>query len=198
MIFGVLLILAQIAIRMVSPRISGKIADDVITTMDVTLLPRMMFILGGLAVLSSGCIYLRGYLLETVSMSVIYEIRQKCFEHLHELPFRFYDKHRIGEIMSRLTGDVESIRNFLAGGMVMIIQESLFYFGSLIMIGSISIPLALVLFLFTPLLAVAGRNFDRHIRPAFDANREQGAVLNTLTQEVISGIRVVKAYAREP
>jgi len=195
---GILLILAQIAIRMVSPRISGAIADDVITSMNLELLPKMMLILGGLAILGSGCIYLRGYLLETVSMGVIFQIRQKCFEHLHELPYRFFDNHRIGEITSRLIGDVESIRNFLAGGMVMIIQEALFYFGSLIMIASISVPLALVLFLFTPLLAVAGRNFDKHIRPAFDANREQGAVLNTLTQEVMSGIRVVKAYAREP
>jgi len=197
-LFGVILIFVFIAIRMVSPKISGAITDEVIGKLDLNLLPKMMAILAGLSIISSGCIYLRGYLLETVSMGVIYNVRQRCFEHLHELPFRFYDKHRIGEIMSRLTGDVEAIRNFLAGGMVNIIQESFFYFGSLIMIATISLPLALILFVFTPLLAVFGWRFDKRIRPAFDANREQSAVLNTLTQEVISGIRVVKAYAREP
>lgn len=196
-IVGLTLTLLLMVIRLVAPQITGMVVDDVILGGMLDVLPKLLWLMGGLTLGSGLTIYLRGLLFEKISMEVVYRIRTNLFEHLHELPYRFYDKHRIGEIMSRMTGDIEAIRNFIAGGIVTIIEQSLYFLGSMIMILTISPVLAGILLLITPFLAVVCYKFRKAIRSRFDAIRDQSAVLNARTQENISGIRVVKAYARE-
>ena len=197
MFTGLAVTLLLMTIRMVSPQITGMVVDDVIMGGELALLPKLLILMAALTVGSGASIYLRGLIFEKVSMEMVYNIRTRLFEHLHELPFRFYDNHRIGEIMSRMTGDIEAIRNFIAGGIVTIIEQSLYYIGAMIMICTISPLLAVILLLITPILAVVCYKYNRAIRPRFDRIRDQGAVLNARAQENISGIRVVKAYARE-
>ncbi|NLG37925.1 MAG: ABC transporter ATP-binding protein, partial [Clostridiales bacterium] len=105
--------------------------------------------------------------------------------------------HRIGEIMSRMTGDIESIRNLIASGIITIIEQSINFIGAIIIVFTISPLLGGMLLLIAPILAFVGFRFDRSIRPAFHRIREQNAVLNARTQESIAGVRVVKAFARE-
>jgi ATP-binding cassette subfamily B protein len=123
--------------------------------------------------------------------------RQGLYEHLSSLPYRFYDKHKIGEIMSRMTGDIESIRAFIANGLIQLVEQTGFYFASLIIIFVLSPKVAIVLFATTPVLAYIGFKFKDTIHPAFDKIREQNAVLNTRTQENIAGMRLVKAFDRQ-
>lgn len=197
LVIGFLMILVLQAGRLYAPKISGIIVDDVIRAGNYDLLPRMLIIYAVLFSCIALLMYLRGLVFENISQSVIFTIRQTLFEHLHELPFRFYDHHRIGEIMSRLTGDVEAIRNFIAGGLITIVEQSFHFIGAMIMIFLIAPQLAGLFLVLTPILAFVGYKFDRTIRPAFNAIRDQGAVLNTKAQENISGIRVVKAYSQE-
>jgi len=183
--------------RLFSPVISGIIVDDIITDGNYALLPKMLIILGCLFVGIATLNYLRGLMFERISQNLLFEIRQTMFHHLHELPFRFYDKHRIGEIMTRMTGDVDAIRNFVASGIITILEQSIHFVGAMIMVFVYAPQLAGVFIVMTPILAFVGFKFDRSIRPTFNAIRDQGAVLNTKAQENISGIRVVKAYSQE-
>ncbi|MGI6317108.1 MAG: ABC transporter ATP-binding protein [Christensenellales bacterium] len=183
--------------RMVTPMISARMVDEVIMKLDLTMMPKLLITLLGLSVLSSSMVYFRGVLFELMSQKIIFSIRTEMFEHLHTLPFAFYDKHRIGEIMSRMTQDVEAIRHLIAGGLVTILEQTFYYVGAMIMISTISPLLALTLLCLTPLLGWVCFRLNRAVRPRFDAMRDQSAVLNTHTQENISGIRVVKAYAME-
>jgi ATP-binding cassette subfamily B protein len=96
-----------------------------------------------------------------------------------------------------MTGDIEAIRMFIAGGLMQIFEQSLFYIGSLIFVFFLSYKIALILLAITPLLAFIGYKFDKNMRPAFNNIREQNAVLNTRTQENIAGTRLVKAYNRQ-
>ena len=115
---AMLLQLVVIASRMVAPLIQRSIVNDVIPNLALDLLGPLCAGLLGLVITRAACTYIRGLTLERVSQSVVFDLRTGLYRHMQELPYQFYDNHRIGEIMSRMTGDIEGIRNIIAGGLV--------------------------------------------------------------------------------
>ncbi len=192
----VALILAN-ATRLILPLISGWIVDDVIKGGILEKLPGFCAAILGLTVLRAVCNYIRGVSFEKLSQNYVYDLRTGLYRHLSEMSYSFYDKNYIGEIMSRMTGDIEGIRNLLAGGVVQICENCIWFFGSLILLFFINWRLALVMVLIAPIVAVVALKFHSKIHVAFKDVREQNAVLSTKTQENISGVRVVKAFAQE-
>ncbi len=192
----VALILAN-ATRLILPLFSGWIVDDVIEGGLVEKLPGLCAGILGLTVLRAVCNYIRGVSFEKLSQNYVYDLRTSLYRHLSEMSYSFYDKNYIGEIMSRMTGDIEGIRNLLAGGVVQICENAIWFFGSLILLFFINWRLALVMVLIAPIVAVIALKFHSKIHVAFKDVREQNAVLSTKTQENISGVRVVKAFAQE-
>ncbi len=186
-----------IATRLVAPYITRSIVNDVIGNQWLDGLFPLCGLLLALVIARGIGNYVRSVMFERISQNVAYDLRTGLYEHLQELPYEFYDKNRIGEIMSRMTGDLEGIRNLIAGGLVTAYDNALCFVGSLIFMGFMSWKLTLIMLVFCPILAYAAFRFNRRIRPAFAQIREQNAVLNTRTQENISGMRVVKAFARE-
>lgn len=183
--------------RLVAPYLTKSVVNDVITAGVLDLLFPLTAALMVLAVVRGVANYVRSLLFERASQDVAFDLRTGLYAHLQEMPYEFYDKHRIGEIMSRMTGDLEGVRNLIAGGLVTAYDNLLCFVLGLICLGSMSWQLALVTAVFCPLLAVTAFQFNKHIRPAFADIREQNAVLNTRTQENLAGVRVVKAFARE-
>ena len=184
--------------RLVAPYFTRAVINDVIPNLDLRLLTWVSVGLIGLALVRGVGNYVRGLLLERVSQDVVYDLRTGIYAHMEELPYSFYDHHRIGEIMSRMTGDIEGIRNLIAGGLVTVVNNLFNFVGALIFLSFLSPSLMLSLLVFAPIIAVVAWIFRKKIRPAFVATREQNAVLNTRTQENLAGMRVVKAFAREP
>lgn len=196
---AMLLQLAVIASRMIAPLIQKSIVNDVIPNPDeLSRLTPLCAGLLALVVARALCTYRRGIILERVSQNVVFDLRTGLYRHMQELPYQFYDKHRIGEITSRMTGDIEGIRNLIAGGLVSIFDNLLNFVGALIFLSFLSWELLLALIIFAPILAVTAWKFRAKIHPVFREIREQNAVLNTRTTENLSGMRVVKAFAREP
>ncbi len=184
--------------RMIAPLITRSIVNNVIPSQALEKLGPLCLWLIGLVVVRAACNYERAIVLERVSQNVVFDLRTGLYRHMQELPYQFYDKHRIGEIMSRMTGDIEGIRNLIAGGLVTIFDNFLNFVGALAFLTFLSWELMLALLLFAPILAVTAWQFRKRIHPAFVNIREQNAVLNTRTQENLAGMRVVKAFAREP
>ena len=151
----------------------------------------------GMVLLRAVANYSRGLIMERVSQNVVYDLRTGLYSHLQELPYEFYDHNRVGEIMSRMTGDIEGIRNLIAGGIITVFDNSLKFIGGLVFMTFMSWQLTLALIIIAPILSVTAWQFNKRIRPVFRSIREQNAVLNTRTQENLAGIRVVKAFARE-
>lgn len=202
LILGFICMGLYLGIRLYFPMLTIALVDDIIYagkfgSQEKRLLYVVLSTMIGLAILRAFFAYARQLLFQSISQNVLYDIRVGLFEHLHSLPYRFYDNHQVGEVMSRMTGDIESIRAFIAAGIMQIVENTVFYFGSLIIISTLSMPLAGALFIFTPILAIIGYKFDKAMRPKFAAMREQSAVLSSRTQETVSGAKVVKAYARE-
>lgn len=196
-VIGFVFLIAANATRLIAPRITGWLVDDVIEGGNESLLIPLCIALLGLTVLRSVSNYVRGVAFEKLSQNFVFDMRTDLYDHLQEMSYSFYDNNYIGEIMSRMTGDIEGLRNMLAGGVVQLAENLIWFVGSLILLFFLSWKLALLMVVVAPIVAVVAVLFRRKIHPAFRDLREQNAVLSTKTQENISGARVVKAFAQE-
>ncbi len=199
---GYVMLFIFLAILLVAPLLTKTIVDDVIYAgtfgeKEQSTLYTVLLLMVAFAVSRALLVYFRLLIFEKISQNIIYDLRTGLYEHLNSMPFRFYDKHQIGEIMSRMTGDIEAIRMFIAVGLMQVVEQAVLYIGSLVFVFTLSYQIALILLAITPLLAYIGFKFDKTIRPAFNDIREQNAILNTRTQENIAGVRLVKAYNRQ-
>lgn len=183
--------------RLITPFVTRSVVNNVIVAGQLQLLLPLCGLLLGLTAVRAGSGYARSMLLERSSQSVAYDLRCGLYEHLHAMPHGFYDKHRVGEIMSRMTGDLEGIRDFLSGGILTIFDNTLLFFGSLIFMMFMSWQAAVAVLVMLPLLLYLAFRFRSKILPIFRDINQQNATLNTRTQENLAGIHVVKAFARE-
>lgn len=192
-----LLLILFIGINLLLPHIGRVLIDDVIQGGQRSLLPWLLAAILAAALIKGFLVYGRSYLFEQVSQRCLYDLRNDLYTHLHRLPFAYYDNNRIGEIMSRMTGDLEGIRVFLVIGIPILLENAVYFIATAAILFSMNAELAFWTLAATPLLAWGAFRFDKRIRPAFSEIREQQAALNTAAQENISGVRVVKAFARE-
>ena len=183
--------------HLLEPYITAMVVNDVITAGVYNMLLPLCGALIGLAITRGTANFVRGMTLERVSQSVVYDLRTGLYKHMQEMPYGFYDHHRVGEIMSRMTGDIDGIRGLISGGLITVFDNSICFVGSLIFMLFMSWEITLMLLIMCPILAVLAWNFNKRIRPIFRSIREQNAVLNTRAQENLAGMRVVKAFARE-
>lgn len=193
----IVLLTLMTAFRMIVPYITQAVVNDVLPSRNMTLLLELCALLIGMTAVRSVMMYKRGMLIEDVSQSVVYDLRTGLYGHMQELSYSFYDTHHIGEIMSRMTGDIEGVRVLIVNGVVGVIESFMMFTLSLIGMSLMSWKLTMVMVCFCPAVAFVASRLHRRIRPAHTAVREQNAVLNTRTQENISGVRLVKAFARE-
>jgi ATP-binding cassette subfamily B protein len=160
------------------------------------LLPLALAIVGA-AILRLGLTVVRRVVAGKVSLAVEFDLRQRFYAHLQRLELGFFDSQQTGQLMSRATVDLQSIRFFLGYGLIMITQNLLtITLASAVMI-AISPFLALVALLPAPFVVYAASRYNRVSRPAVQEVQQRIAELTAEAEENISGIRIVKAFARE-
>jgi ATP-binding cassette subfamily B protein len=197
LVAGLLIVLSTQALRMVLPLITRSVVNDVIPTADFALMWKLGGLLVGITAVRATMLYTRGIIFERISQNVICDLRTELYSKFQAQSHTFYDKHKIGEIMSRMTGDMEGVRNFVLT-FCMTMGEQFFAFTfACVSMGMISWKLTLATLSVCVPLSIIAAVFNKRIRPMHAAVREQNAVLNTRAQENIAGIRIVKAFARE-
>jgi ATP-binding cassette, subfamily B, multidrug efflux pump len=137
------------------------------------------------------------YTMELVSQRVIYEIRSALYQRLQSLSFSFYDTAQTGELMSRVTADVEALRMASGMGVVNGLMHASTVVGIIIAMFIMDWRLALVSLAFFPVLLWAVTRFSSLVRPAWMSIQAETAQLSATIQEAIAGVRVVRAFARE-
>jgi ATP-binding cassette subfamily B protein len=163
--------------------------------MDLVLLYSLLLIaLGGMRSLAA---FFQGYVQNLAGQSVVRDLRHQLYARLQDLPTSFYRSMPTGQIMSRLTSDVEAVQEFIAWGLLFLAAGLFSFVGTLAILLVINWKLALGVMIPIIPLAVSVYFFDKHIGPAWEGVREQMGRLTTVLQEAISGVRVVKAFARE-
>ncbi len=147
--------------------------------------------------LKSGVNYAQWLVQHQVGQSVVRDLRDQLYSRLQALPPSFYRNMSTGQIMSRVTSDVEAVQEYLGWGFLIQMMGATSFIGTSLILLLLDWQLTLVLYLPLLVLLVIVYHFDRHIGPAWDAVREQMGVLSTVLQENISGVRVVQAFAQE-
>lgn len=196
-IAALFLVTLSSALAVVNPFISGIVVDDVITKGIRNILPACILILIGTTLVRSICRYIYLYIFERVSQDMLYTIRDVVYRRFLDEDFRFYDKHRTGDLMSRQTGDMDAIRHFVAWVIYNVYENSLLLIFALIMFFTVEIKLALCMIAILPISILLAYFQLKNVKPQFHNIRQHFSSLNTAVQENISGNRVVKAFAKE-
>jgi ABC-type multidrug transport system fused ATPase/permease subunit len=160
------------------------------------LLPLALAILGA-GILRMGLTVVRRLIAGKVSLAVEFDLRQQFYAHLQRLDLGFFDGQQTGQLMSRATVDLQAIRFFLGYGLVFITQALLTIVLAGIVMIAINPLLALIALLPAPLIAFSASRYNRFSRPAQQEVQQRIAELTAEAEENVSGIRIVKAFARE-
>ncbi len=137
------------------------------------------------------------YSMEYVAQRVIYDLRNQIYRHLQRLSFSFYDQARTGQLMSRATQDVETLRRFLGFGVINMTANALLFTAILGILAALHWRLTVVSLVTLPAAVYVVAQFGRRVRPAYTEIQQQLAVITATLQENITGVRVVRAFARE-
>ena len=152
----------------------------------------------GLAAFQGGFTFISGALAARTSEGIARRLRNYLFDHVQRLSYTYHDRMQTGELIQRSTSDVDALRLFFADQAIGIGRIILLFAINLIAILNLNWQLALLSILAIPLLVAMSLLFFRRVSKAYEAYQEQDAVLSTTLQENLTGVRVVKAFARQP
>jgi len=141
--------------------------------------------------------FLQGYLSEKSSQGVAYDLRNDIYTKLQNLSFSYHDQAQTGQLMTRVTSDVEMVRQFIGQGFLQLMGALVMLAGSAAVLFAMNWRLALVSLTIIPCVFLVFFRFVRSVQPLFRLVQQRLGALNTVLQENIAGARVVKAFARE-
>ncbi len=141
--------------------------------------------------------FVQAFQAEKTSQGLAFDLRNAIFAKVQRLSFSYYDQNQTGQLMIRATDDVERLRMFIAQGLVLAAQAFLLLIGALVILALTNWSLTLVVVPLLPIAVLLFMAFGRISQPLFMAVQIKLSTLNTILQENLAGIKVVKAFARE-
>ncbi|MBR6164779.1 MAG: ABC transporter ATP-binding protein [Clostridia bacterium] len=196
-IIALCICVASCAMLLVNPALSRRLIDDVIMAQNPDPLMGILMLMLVFKLGREGTRYLMVIFLEKASQNVIFNLRRRLFEKLQYNDMRFFDGHRTGDLMTRMSADLDWCRHFLAYIDYRIIDAACTFLFATVYLTLVNWKLTLLLIVITPVLLLITKFFSKHVRPRFVFMREKLSDMNTAAQENIAGNRVVKAFARE-
>ncbi|NLC69566.1 MAG: ABC transporter ATP-binding protein [Clostridiaceae bacterium] len=197
-ILAFVLLLAFTFADYVFPYILKLIIDFGIEEGNMDYLSKLVAIMFALVVARTLFGYFQGFFMEMAGQKIAYDLRNKLYAHMQYLSFGFFDRIHTGQIMSRMTGDIDCIREFLGFGLINLLLCFINFAATVVILIAMNWKLALMVMFPTPILVYIIARFGKRINPAWKEIREQMGKLTSVLQENVTGIRVVKAFAREP
>jgi len=184
--------LALIPAVQVGRIINGPISDGDKTQLAIDLLIMLAFAAGGFVGM-----WLGGRILAVAAQDAMYRLRKDVFEHTQTLSLRFFDRQPIGDLMSRITNDLDSVGQLFDKGLYPAINSAFTLVITTILMFIVSWQLSIAVILIAPLILLLMQITSRYSGPAFSVLQERTGVLNGAAEEFITGDRTVKAYLVE-
>ena len=179
------------------PWIIKDMIDKVLMERDMAMLN---LIAGGIVVVFffRGVFYYgQSYLVSFVGQRVVIDIREALFEKFQRMPLAYFDRHQTGEIMSYVTNDVQALQNALVEKLIEFVTEASILIGSIVLMFYLDWKLTLITLITVPLVGQAMKIFGRKLKQSGTVIQERLADINSLLQESIAAVRVVKSFVRE-
>jgi ATP-binding cassette subfamily B protein len=195
---AVLAVLLSSAADLATPQILRMLIDRGIAEGDRAFIWQGAFGLVALAVIGGIASFLQGYWSASASHGAAFEMRNEIFDKLQRLSFAYHDRAQTGQLITRVTSDVDLVREFVGGGLVQAVSAILLLVGAVVVLMSMNWQLALVAFSVVPATLIVLLLFVRKLGPMFKIFQQRLSALNTILQENVAGVRVVRAFAREP
>jgi subfamily B ATP-binding cassette protein MsbA len=197
-ILSIAIALASVAASLAVPLGLRELLDTVLHRADRALLDRLALVLLALLVIRSALSFLGGYLLRITGERVVADLRLRIYAHLHDLGLDFFSNQRVGDITSRLTNDVALLRTVASEALVTCVFQTVRFIGCLILVIVLNWRLGLLVLVIMPTTTVLSRWVGRRLQQLARQTQDRLAETTAVANEALSGIRVVKAFAREP
>lgn len=198
--FILVFILIDAAVTLLAPYIIGRAVDAMSyngSKVNFSLLEIMVFILIGSYLMDALLQFLQGWLMAGVSQRIVKSLRSHLFLKLQKLPVAFFDTRTHGELMSRLSNDIDNVSNTISQSTTQLMSGAITILGSLIMMLILSPILTLASLVTVPLVFLLTRTIARKTSVLFKNNQVELGKLNGHIEETISGLQVVKAFNHE-
>jgi len=196
LIITVLLVAATTGLDLLGTYLMGMAIDKYIGTGDLQGLSRTMWLMLGCYVVASLATWLQSYIAASTGQHIVRDMRRDLFDKLQSLPLKYLDSQSHGDVMSRLTNDVENVNNVISGSATMLVSSLLGLVGTLGVMLYANIPMTLVTFVTVPISYFATRWLMTRTRKIYREQQKQLGDLNGIIEETVSGQRVVKAFVR--
>lgn len=157
----------------------------------------MVLLLGLTIFLQFGVRYVQQYLTEYMGEKIMFDLRMEIFSHIHKMEMSFFDKNRVGRLMTRVTTDVQTLNEMLSSGVVALFGDIFMIAAIVVIMLNLNLILSLVTFSVLVFLAVTTAVFRQKVRRYFSIIREKISAINSYLQESITGIITIKILNRQ-
>nr|WP_176142003.1 ABC transporter ATP-binding protein [Solibacillus isronensis] len=193
----VIFVIISTLLSLVGPFLIGKTIDDYIVKLDVPGAIRMALILAGVYIASSLLTWLQTFVMIRVSQKTIRRLRQQLFEQYQSLPLAFYDKRQQGDLMSRMTNDIENLNAALSQSVIQIVSSFLTIVGTAFALFYLDWRLALVTLIIIPLIVFATKQIIKRSSVNYKARQRDLGNLNGYIEETISNADIITLFGQE-
>jgi ATP-binding cassette subfamily B protein len=189
---------AATAASLAPPPLAKLAIDDGIVPGDVGKLNLVVIAFIVSALVYWGASYAQTYLVGWVGQRALQDLRLRIFAHLQSQPVGFYERRQAGQLISRMTNDVQALDSLVTDSVVTLFQSSLTLIGTMAILLWLDVELALLTFLIFPVMALASLAFRIASADAYARTRTAIGAITANLQESLSGIRVVRSFSQEP
>jgi ATP-binding cassette subfamily B protein len=194
---GGLCVVGSAAFSLVKPTIVGNAVDVLAKAMSRQALIRYGLLFVGAAAVEGLFLYLQRWIIIGTSRRMEYAMRNDFYAHLQSLPSAFYQEQRTGDLMSRATNDLSSVRMLIGPAVMHSASSVLVVIGAFIMMLRIDRSMALISLIAVPIVAGATKYFGQRIHVQFKSVQDYFGDISARVQENLAGVRVVRAFAQE-
>lgn len=196
-IIGITALLASITLDMFNPYFVGKIVDRTVLNKDMDYLKMALLALAGITLGRAVLGYTKSISFDIASSKVILNLRKNLFDHIQKMSFSFFDENNTGELMSRVKEDTENIMNALCFGIMLFMEQCIYFIIASVILITLNWKLALICLITMPIIEIVVFKLEQSMGKTYGKISDQRAVLNSTAQQNISGVRIVKALGRE-
>ncbi len=186
------------ATGLIYPFLASYLIDEIIRPREFDKVPIVALLVFAAIAVKAVFQFLHGFTGGRLGNNVARNLRNALYRKLQYLSFQYYDKAKTGDLMSRLTADLEGVRQFIGFGFAQFLNMFFMVGFGAAMMFTIHWQLTLLTLVTMPILALTAIRFERRIHPQFQQMRQAMSNLTTAVQENITGVRTVKSFAREP
>jgi ABC-type multidrug transport system fused ATPase/permease subunit len=193
---GIFLVL-QTGLTLLPPLFQRQIIDEVIGNRDLRRLGILVATMSGAYALTGLAEFGDQYLRHALGERFLFDLRVRIYDYLQRLSLSFFERTSTGELMSRVTNDVNELEQFITHGVTFIVVDLLRLLGASAILLVLEWRLALVVLFLIPIIGLGLRRFNRYVRPIYRLARDRLGHINSRLQDDLAGMRVIQAFGQE-